>query len=304
MTFEQLLYAEILAQHHSMQKAADALHISKSGLSLAITQLENELGVKLFERSAKGTYLTKKGRQLLASISDILRHKNNLESRAKQIASHDYQKVAIHYMNTLLKPFMTSFIRDFHTKYSHVQFDISCHELDSIIRRLHSQEIDAGFIAIKQSDDDLLQHLIFTPVCDTKLKLICSLDNPLSRLKRPIRLEDLKSQKFSLFNDRFHDRLFDRLQFQGGPLQLVLRVDDAWAMKEAISKLNTVCFGRILQSDLSSNTDFSEFVSIDIGHLIDDNFKLGWLTNPNHMLLSKAQDLIADITAEIQSFQA
>ena len=74
MTFEQLLYAEILAQHHSMQKAADALHISKSGLSLAITQLENELGVKLFERSAKGTYLTKKGRQLLvlASISDSL----------------------------------------------------------------------------------------------------------------------------------------------------------------------------------------------------------------------------------------
>lgn len=72
MTFEQLLYAEILAQHHSMKKAADALHISKSGLSLAITQLENELGVKLFERSAKGTYLTKKGRQLLASISDSL----------------------------------------------------------------------------------------------------------------------------------------------------------------------------------------------------------------------------------------
>ena len=49
MTFEQLLYAEVLSRYSSMQKAADVLHITKSGLSLAIGQLEQELGVKLLK---------------------------------------------------------------------------------------------------------------------------------------------------------------------------------------------------------------------------------------------------------------
>lgn len=58
MTFEQLLYAEVLSHHSSMQTAADILHITKSGLSLAIHQLEDELGVKIFERTSKGTVVT------------------------------------------------------------------------------------------------------------------------------------------------------------------------------------------------------------------------------------------------------
>ena len=61
MTFEQLLYAEVLSHYTSLQKAADALHISKSGLSMAIGQLEAELGVKLFERSKRGCTVTEEG---------------------------------------------------------------------------------------------------------------------------------------------------------------------------------------------------------------------------------------------------
>ena len=94
MNFEQLLYAEVLSHHHSLQKAADVLHISKSGLSLAISQLEDELGVQLFERSSKGTQLTMEGKQLLASISDILRYKNLLEKTVKQVTlEKSYQKL-------------------------------------------------------------------------------------------------------------------------------------------------------------------------------------------------------------------
>lgn len=301
MNFEQLLYAEVLSRHHSLQKAANVLHISKSGLSLAISQLEDELGVQLFERSSKGTQLTMEGKQLLASISDILRYKNLLEKTVKQVTlEKSYQKVTIHYMNTFLKPFLTPFISKATSTYQHVQLDMSCHELSSIIARLHSQEIDAGFIAIKQNDDLFLQHLTFTPICDSKLTLICSPKNVLAQLDGPISWDDLKGQKFSLFNDPFHDALFEKLQFQCGPLQLVLRVDDSWAMREAINELNTICFERRLQSDLSANTDFSDFVNIDIGHLIDDHFTLGWLTNPNRMLSQEAQSLLNDITTAIK----
>ncbi|MGX4592514.1 LysR family transcriptional regulator [Leuconostoc sp. JNUCC 76] len=301
MNFDQLLYAEVLAQHKSMQKAADVLHISKSGLSIAVHQLENELEVTLFDKSSSGTKLTSEGRQLLSSISDILRFKNNLEKTAAIVANpQKHQRVSIHYMNTMLKPFISTFIDNYVTKFENVQVNISCHEFESIVHRVRSQEIDAGFIAINNINDESIENLDFTPVCDSKLVLFCAPDNPLNDLNRPISLTDLKKQKFSLFNDKFHDEIFERLQFQCGPLSLVLRVDDAWAMNQAIIDLNTVCFGRIVQGNLSSNTDFSKLKIIDIGHIFDDDFKLGWLTNPNYMISEKAQELLRDITAEVK----
>lgn len=301
MNFEQLLYTETLAQHNSMQKAADVLHISKSGLSIAISQFENELGVSLFDKSASGTKLTSQGRQLLSSISDILRVKNNLEATATAVADpQKHQRFRIHYMNTMLKPFINTFIENYSNKFQNIQLDISCHEFDSIVRRVLNQEIDAGFVAINNTHDEAIKGLKFTPVSESKLVLFCSPNNALNELSRPITLEDLKKQKFSIFNDKFHDEIFERLQFQCGPLSLVLRVDDAWAMQTAVIKLNTVCFGRTLQGNLSSNINFSDLKTIDIGHIIDDHFKLGWLTNPNHMLTEEAKGLLEGITAEIK----
>lgn len=301
MNFEQLLYAEVLAQHNSMQVAADVLHISKSGLSIAISQLESELGLNIFHKSSTGTTLTDEGRQLLSSISDILRFKNNLETTASIIANPErHQKISVHYMNTMLRPFINTFIDNCLSNFENVQFDISCHEFESIVRRVRNEEIDAGFIAINNAHDEAIRSLEFIPVCDSKLVLLCSPANELNKLNRPITLEDLKNQKFSIFNDKFHDEIFEKLQFQCGPLSLVLRTDDAWAMEESIIKLNTVCFGRTLQSNLSGNGDFSSMAKIDIGHIIDDNFKLGWLTNPNYMLSREAQKLIEEITLEIK----
>lgn len=84
MTFEQLLYAEVLSHYRSMQKAADMLHITKSGLSMAISQLEDELGVRLFERTRQGTVPTAEGLQMLSSISSILKNRNELMSTAAE----------------------------------------------------------------------------------------------------------------------------------------------------------------------------------------------------------------------------
>lgn len=301
MNFEQLVYTEVLSQYNSMQKAADALHISKSGLSSAISQLEVELGVQLFDKSTSGTKLTPEGRQLLSSISDVLRDKNQLESIASVIASpQEHQTLSIQYMNIMLRPFMTTFIDGYSNKYHNLQLNISCHEFSSIVRRVTNQEIDAGFVAINSALDDSIADLEFTPVSTSKLVLMCSPDNKLTRLKRPITLTDLKTQKFSMFNDEFHDRLFERLQFQCGPLPLIAKIDDSWAMEQVVTKLNTVCFGRVFQGNLSSTNELSNLNWIDVSNIIDDVFVLGWLTNPNHKLSEQAHSLIVKINEQLK----
>lgn len=302
MNFEQLLYAEVLAQYQSMQKAAQALHISKPGLSHAIHQLEDELGIQLFIKNAKGTFITPEGQHLLANMNEILRTKNKLIANANQLAKPTQRKyLKIEYMNTMLRAFIEPFIQHYTKKYAQLTLDISCHEISSIIQHLQEEKCDAAFIATNQLEESELAPLHFLPVLDSKLVLLCAKNNPLLDLNRKISTDDLKHQNFCLFNDQFHEDIFHQLQFHCGPLNLILRVDDSWAMEQAITHLNAVCFCRLNQSKLAEDSHLIHLESIDIGHIINDQFKLGWLINPKHEITPEGQSFIQKVTEKLQN---
>ena len=85
MNYEQLLYVTELANHHTLQATADFLHISKSGLSQSIAQLEDELGAQIFARSHQGITLTDKGQELLPYIKSMMAAKVNLVHQASRL---------------------------------------------------------------------------------------------------------------------------------------------------------------------------------------------------------------------------
>lgn len=299
MTFEQLLYVEVLSHYNSLQEAADVLHISKPGLSLAISQLEEELNVKLFKRTSKGTIITETGLQLHSTISQILQSKANLEKLAS-FSNNTNKKtvIRIRYINTMLKSFINQFINNYDEKYKNVFYDISCDDTKSIIQLVRNGEIDAGFIASSNIESEWIKDLIFKPVCHGKSVLAVSKSSNL--LNKTITFEDLKRQKFCIYDDVYHELLFDRLQYLCGPLNLILKTDDHWAISEAVTKLNAVCIGRSLQAVLSRENKIDEFITIDIGHLINDNTTLGWLINPRLEQSKLVHNLINDITEEIK----
>src|SRR3954465_13092262 len=57
------------ARHGSFVKAASELHVTASAVSLQIRQLEDELGLKLFERTSKGLALTAGGSRILPDVN-------------------------------------------------------------------------------------------------------------------------------------------------------------------------------------------------------------------------------------------
>ena len=61
MEFKHIEYFLEATRHKSMSQAAESLFISQQALSRCIQNLETELGCKLFQRSAKGSVLTKEG---------------------------------------------------------------------------------------------------------------------------------------------------------------------------------------------------------------------------------------------------
>jgi LysR family carnitine catabolism transcriptional activator len=78
-TSRQLRAFLLVAQHRSFTRAAGALFITPSGLSLLIKELENQLSVRLFERTTRQVTLTRSGTELLVAVQrnldeDILSH--------------------------------------------------------------------------------------------------------------------------------------------------------------------------------------------------------------------------------------
>ena len=58
MTFEQLSYAVAVAQEKNISKAAERLFISQSALTKSLNRLEEELGIKIFDRNVVPVRLT------------------------------------------------------------------------------------------------------------------------------------------------------------------------------------------------------------------------------------------------------
>lgn len=299
MTFEQLLYVEVLSHHKSLQKAADVLHISKPGLSLAISELEDELGVKIFDRTSKGTEVSPVGLQLLSSVSEILKSKSNLEQLvAFSLNEGKKDVVHIRYINTMFRAFIEPFVAQFEEKYRGVLYDISRDSTKNIVDLVKNGVIDAGFIASSDIESEWIESLVFQPVCYGKVVLGVSKDSPL--IGHPLTLDELKQQKFCLYDDAFHEVLFDRLQYLCGPLEIVLKTDDHWAINEAVTRLGAVCIGRDLQGLFSREEASENMVSLSVGHLFNDNIALGWLTNPRVPPSEAATELMEDISVELK----
>ena len=86
-TSRQLRAFLLVAQHRSFSRAAGALFITPSGLSLLIRELETQLGVRLFERTTRHVALTAFGTELLTVAQRNLQELDRVMSRIGQSAS-------------------------------------------------------------------------------------------------------------------------------------------------------------------------------------------------------------------------
>ncbi len=83
MELRQLQTFVTITQTESFSRAAEILGYTQSALTVQIRLLENELGVKLFDRMGKKVYLTAAGRQFLDHATQIIRDINRAREFAK-----------------------------------------------------------------------------------------------------------------------------------------------------------------------------------------------------------------------------
>lgn len=297
MTIEQLRYAMELANHHSLQKTADLLHISKPGLSQAITQLENEIGVKIFERSTSGSFLTSAGKELMPLIQAILLDHLKLIRRAENLKPNQKATtLRIGYVNIMFQTFIDQYLNFYDTKRVRIAFRQGSPQ--EIIQQVRNHQLDFGFIDIYSSTPAMVSGLNFEPLYKTKLQLFTLADNPLIA-KKQLTIDDLRQQKFILFDDPYNIQEFNHLQSLCGPLQIILKTSDSLTAFETMRKVGAMIVA-IRWQLANSNLDYQDkLVSIPLDGYLDDTFTFGWVINPRYPLTTVARKFIDGVNERL-----
>jgi LysR family transcriptional regulator, hydrogen peroxide-inducible genes activator len=84
MTLTELKYIVAVARERHFGKAADSCHVSQPTLSVAIKKLEEELDIKLFERSSNEITVTHLGEQIVAQAQRVIEEASQIKEIAKR----------------------------------------------------------------------------------------------------------------------------------------------------------------------------------------------------------------------------
>ncbi len=110
-----------VAELGTVSKAAERLHVAQPALSRQIAGLEDELGVKLFDRVGRRILLTSEGEQLLSDCHGLLNNARALGERAQMLRRGDVGILRVSTTPHLIEGIFPDFLRGFAKRYPNVQ---------------------------------------------------------------------------------------------------------------------------------------------------------------------------------------
>lgn len=143
-TSRQLRAFHLVAQHRSFARAAEALLITPSGLSVLIRELERQLGFRLFDRTTRRVALTAQGSDLLTFTQPGLRALDAAMLRIEQAAATRNKYISIGTTPLIAANVLPEAIRQFHEHRPDLQVRLFDGGLGAILHRVQGGKLDFG----------------------------------------------------------------------------------------------------------------------------------------------------------------
>ena len=201
-----LRYFLAVAEELHFRKAAEKLFISQPGLSRQIKQMEQDLGVTLFERNNRRVALTKTGDYLQKELQINLKNLEDILAHSKLIHHGKEGHLTLGFVGSAMLQIIPAILKQFNSKFPKVMFKLEEMDNQKQIEGLLSQEIDVGFVRLERVPRSLEIHTVLKET----FCLVLPKNHPVN--KRNFKnLSQFKDSPFILFDPEYSTSYYEKV---------------------------------------------------------------------------------------------
>lgn len=177
MDVRQLEMFRAVAEEGTFTRAAERLHVSQSAVTRQLQLLEEELGMLLLHRTARGATLTREGEILLASARRIDREMQDVVSRISDTKNLQRGVLTLAGGMTVCLYVLPKLLRKFRTLYKGMDLRVVSTGTATILRLIREHEIDMALLTLPIVEADLEVR----PVLKEEMVVVTAASHPLGR---------------------------------------------------------------------------------------------------------------------------
>lgn len=161
MTITQLKYVLSVAEYQNFTVAAEHSYVTQPTLSMQIQKLEEELNIKIFNRSKKPIELTQVGKKIVDQAKVIVGESNRILDIVHQQKGFIGGEFKLGIIPTIMPTLLPMFLQNFTKKYPKVKLIIEELTTEEIIRKLSDGHIDAALAATPLENDSIKERPLY-----------------------------------------------------------------------------------------------------------------------------------------------
>lgn len=208
-TLRQLRAFVLVAEQNSFTKAAETLCLTQSALSGLIKELEQNLGVKLFDRTTRKLYLSDAGLRLLPQARRVLNEMSVLNEKVSNLKSLHQGHVRLAVSQQLSASAMPKLVAKFCDIHPNIQVTLIDCSVDQVVDHIENLEADLGVAPERAHSDDLNAGVMFS----SPFYLVLPATHPFAK-KDVVRWMDLLNERLITLNGPFIKSLQNELPAQ------------------------------------------------------------------------------------------
>lgn len=301
MTIQQCKYVLEIAATGSFSQAAKKLFIAQSSLSISVKSLEQELGIRIFDRSGNGVCLTQDGAEFVRYANQIVEAGNFVAQRYHAPRPQRRLNIVTQHYDFVADIFGRFLLASGDEGYKFSIREIETHNVISEVARASS---DIGIIAMKDSDSEILKrylstrNLTFSPILQAAAHMFMRKDHPMAGEKR-MHITQMKDYPYVSYEQGGHNSSFfteEILDPQN--IRCHIEISDRATLMNLLLTTDAYTVGTgIMPSALNKG----EIVSIPLES--EEYYIIGYILNENQKISPETRQFIGFLEDAAKSYQ-
>jgi LysR family transcriptional regulator, benzoate and cis,cis-muconate-responsive activator of ben and cat genes len=235
MELRHLRYFVAVAEEQNITRAAARLYVSQPPLSRQMRDLEREIGISLFNRSATAIKLTEAGRVFLVEARKILQRADEAIELSKAVANGRHGRVRVGYAASPSAELLPRILRTIQKTAPAVCVNLQDLSTQAMLRGLCDRTLDVALIVSLSPKD--LEGIMFEELASYPVRVAVNRKHPFAR-RREVKLSEISGQPIVAFSRKeypeYHEFLAAVFSSKERPIRIVEEYDSAVSLIAAV----------------------------------------------------------------------